>query len=87
MRMWNLDGYSNLLEKLIAEYKTGTDLSTPKSGEARLARAWEIALTHAADALRARLEPELDARFQAAEWEEPIKTVLENLYPGVVLHG
>ena len=82
MRMWNLDGYGDVLEKLIAEYKTGTDLSTAKSGEARLARAWEIALTHAADALRERFEPELDARFQAAEWEEPIKTVLENLYPG-----
>jgi len=82
MRMWNLDGYGEVMEKLVAEYKAGTDLSAAKSGEARLARAWEAALSHASDALRERLEPELDARFQAAEWEEPIKMVLANLYPG-----
>jgi hypothetical protein len=82
MRMWNLDGYGDVLEKLMAAYQTGIDLSAAKSGEARLTRAWEIAVTHAADTLRSRLEPELDARFQAAEWEEPIKKVLENLYPG-----
>jgi hypothetical protein len=82
MRMWNLDWYGEVLEQLIAAYQTGTDLATAKSGEARLARAWETALSHASDALRERLAPELDARFQAAEWEEPIKMVLTNLYPG-----
>lgn len=82
MRMWNLDGYGDALEKLLEEYKAGTDLFTPHSGEARLARAWEIALTHAVKTLQERLEPELDERFQAAEWEEPIKLVLKNLYPG-----
>jgi hypothetical protein len=82
MRMWNLDGYGEVIEQLIAEYQTGTDLSTAKSGEARLAKAWETALSHASETLRERLAPELDARFQAAEWEEPIKKVLANLYPG-----
>ncbi len=82
MRMWNLNGYAELLEQLITDYKSGADFSTPKSGDARLKRAWEIALSHAADVLRGKLELELNARFQAAEWEEPIKTVLENLYPG-----
>jgi hypothetical protein len=46
-----------------------------------LAKAWETALSHAVDALRERLGPELDSRFQAAEWEEPIKMVLQRLYP------
>jgi len=82
MRMWNLDGYDEAIEQLLAEYRTGTDLSIATSGEARLDRAWETALSHASDALRERLAPELDARFQAAEWEEPIKMVLANLYPG-----
>jgi hypothetical protein len=82
MRMWNLDGYGEAIEQLIVAHQTGMDLLTAKSGEARLARAWETALSQASDALRERLAPELDARFQAAEWEEPIKMVLTNLYPG-----
>lgn len=82
MRMWNLDGYGDVLMKLIADYSAGVDCSTAKSGEARLATACEKALTQAADVLRERLGEELDTRFQAAEWEEPIKKVLENLYPG-----
>lgn len=81
-RMWNIDRLGDVLEKLIAEYKTGIDLSTAKSGEARLATAWDAARTHAVGELKLRLKQELDARFQAAEWEEPIKTVLKNLYPG-----
>jgi hypothetical protein len=82
MRMWNIDRLGNALEKLIEEYKTGIDLSTAKSGEARLATAWDVARTHAVDELQKHLKAALDARFQAAEWEEPIKMVLKNLYPG-----
>jgi len=82
MRMWNLDGYGDVLERLIKEYNAGVDFFTAKSGDARLESAWEIAKAHAADVLRTRLESEMDARFQAAEWEEPIKKVLGNLYPG-----
>lgn len=81
MRMWNLDGYAELLDRMITEYKHGVDFFIPRSGDARLKRAWEIALSHASDVLRCKLEVELSSRFQAAEWEEPIKTVLENLYP------
>ena len=81
MRMWNIDYCGEALEKLLERYKAGTDITTPKSGEARLAKAWETALSHAVSALRERLGPELDSRFQAAEWEEPIKMVLQRLYP------
>lgn len=82
MRMWNIDRLGDVIEKLIAEHKTGTDLSTAKSGEARLATAWDVARIHAVDELQKHLKTALDARFQAAEWEEPIKMVLKNLYPG-----
>jgi Restriction endonuclease len=81
MRMWNVDYCGESLEMLLESYKAGTDVTTPKSGEARLAKAWETALSHAVSALRERLGPELDSRFQAAEWEEPIKMVLQRLYP------
>jgi hypothetical protein len=81
MRMWNVDYCGEALERLLEKYRAGTDVTTPKSGEARLAKAWETALSHAVSALRERLGPELDSRFQAAEWEEPIKMVLQRLYP------
>lgn len=82
MRMWCLDGYRDVIEQVLSVYQKGADLSTAQSGEARLASAWSTALSHAYDALQKRIAPELDARFQAAEWEEPIKIVLGNLYPG-----
>ena len=81
MRMWNVDYCGESLERLLEEHRAGTDLTAAKTGEARLAKAWETALSHAVDALGQRLGPELDARFQAAEWEEPIKMVLQRLYP------
>jgi hypothetical protein len=81
MRMWNVDHCGESLERLLEKYTAGTDVTTPKSGEARLAKAWETALSHAVGALRERLGPELDSRFQAAEWEEPIKRALQHLYP------
>jgi len=82
MRMWNVDGYRDAIETLIKGYKTGGDFSAAASGTARLQTAWEIALSHAAQLLQERLGSELNARFQAAEWEEPIVLILKNLYPG-----
>lgn len=81
MRMWNIDYCGESLETLLESYKAGRDFSTAKSGAARLAKAWETALSHAVSALRDRLGPALDSGFQAAEWEEPIKMVLQRLYP------
>ena len=82
MRMWNVDGYRDAIEQLITRYNAGGEFSTATSGTARMQTAWEIALSHAARLLQERLGSELDARFQAAEWEEPITVVLKILYPG-----
>jgi hypothetical protein len=80
-RMWNLDFYKDDIEQLVKQYIAGGDYAAAKSGNARLQTAWVKALSRAADVLQERLGLELDKGFQAAEWEEPIKRVLENLYP------
>jgi hypothetical protein len=82
MRMWNLDAYAEHIEKLIAYYNEGKDLHTSSSGEARLSIAWEHAFEKATETLQEVLTTQLCGNFQAAEWEEPIKTVLSQLYPG-----
>lgn len=82
MRMWSLDAYGDNLEQLVERSRRGADLSGSTSGQARLEKAWKLGRAHAVSSLRERLDSELDARFQAAEWEEPIKTALEHLYPG-----
>ncbi|WP_417913261.1 restriction endonuclease [Candidatus Electronema sp. TJ] len=83
MRMWNLDTYKEHIEKLISCYDKGKDLGTASSGEAKLSIAWENALLKATKSLQDELASQLDQHFQASEWEEPIKTVLSQLYPGV----
>jgi len=87
MRMWNVDAYRDAIELLITQYNTGGEFSTATSGTTRLQSAWEIALSHAAKLLQERLGSELDIRFQAAEWEEPITLVLKNLTPGLLFDG
>jgi hypothetical protein len=42
-------------------------------------------LSHALELLRKQLGLELDARFKAAEWEVPVKTALEALYPAATV--
>jgi hypothetical protein len=79
--MWCLDAYGESLEQLLVDYNVGVQLSAATSGEARLSSAWSMAREQAAEALRERLGKELDKRFQAAEWEEPIRIALEGLYP------
>jgi hypothetical protein len=82
MRMWCLDPYGRAIERLVEQALHGADLSTATSGQDRLGAAWKLAWTHAEEVLRDRLGAELDTRFQAAEWEEPIKAAMEGLYPG-----
>lgn len=82
MRMWNLDAYKEDIDKLLEYINAGVVLTTASSGEERLERAWDAALAHAAEVLQAKLSTELNTRFQAAEWEEPVKLVIGNLYPG-----
>jgi hypothetical protein len=81
MRMWNLGRYSEAIERLITATEEGADTTTPTTGEGRLATAWESALSVASETLNQQLGGQLDANFQAAEWEEPIKLVLQSLYP------
>jgi hypothetical protein len=86
MRMWNLNPYGDQVERLVAQFKEGNaDCFTARSGVERLNAAWELARDHAVDQFRERLGPALDARFQAAEWEEPIKLVLGRLYRGAAI--
>ena len=81
-RMWNLDAYAEAIEKLLNKAEIGEDLTSAITGKARLQTVWEVAKSHAAKVLHERLGSELDSHFQAAEWEEPIVTVLTHLYPG-----
>jgi hypothetical protein len=80
-RMWNLDQYNEDIDKLLEHIKAGGGLTTASKGVERLGKAWEAALAHAADVLQDKLGKELNTRFQAAEWEEPIKIIIANLYP------
>jgi len=82
MRMWNLDYYKEAIDKLVKSAGAGMVLTSASSGEARLERAWDTALVQASEVLQERLGKELNSKFQAAEWEEPIKVVMGNLYPG-----
>ncbi len=82
MRMWNLDPYSQSIERLLTCFNQGEDLLVPSTGEARLNIAWDNAFSKAIETLQKKLTEQLNANFQAAEWEEPIKTVLSQLYPG-----
>jgi hypothetical protein len=81
MRMWNLDSYADPIERIIAAHSTGHDVLTATTGEGRLASAWESALAAASKELTDKLGAQLDSKFQAAEWEEPIKLVFQSLYP------
>ena len=82
-RLWSVDSYKDYIHSLIDFIAKGRDLTTTISGPARLNSAWEIALANAKELLHEKLSSELDARFRAAEWEEPIVIALNNLYPGL----
>jgi hypothetical protein len=81
-RMWNVDRYAQALIAVVAAQAAGKDLSIRQSGTARIEKAWEIAFLEATNHLRTGLEKELQSRFKAAEWEEPVKAAIANLFPG-----
>ena len=64
MQRHPIDSYGEAIERLLKEYGDGVDLHTATSGEARLGRRWETALSRPADMLRDRLGTESDARLQ-----------------------
>jgi len=80
-RMWNLDKYTEDIDKLLESISSGVALTISSSGEARLEKAWDAALSQANSVLQETLSKELNMRFQAAEWEEPITLILRKLYP------
>lgn len=82
MRLWNLDYYGQHIEHLISLTVQNKNLVESHSGSERLETAWDLALSKAEETLKNRLMEELDSKFNAAEWEEPILTVLRNFYPG-----
>ena len=87
MRMWNLDRYRNELEDILEKYEKGIDFSTPTTGQSRLETAWENSLNKANQMLQGELGLELDKRFRAAEWEEPIINALKKLYQNADVNG
>jgi hypothetical protein len=64
MQRHPIDSYGEAIERLLKECADGADLHIATSGEARLARTWETALSRVADMLRDRLGTESDARLQ-----------------------
>ena len=80
-RMWNIDYYMESIQKLLLSLEEGEDVVTAVSSEERLENVWQVSLQHAKQILHDRLADELNKSFQVAEWEEPIVSVLRNLYP------
>jgi len=83
IRMWSLNGYESHIEKLLSVHSKGEELTIATTGSERLNSAWEKAIQNAKESLYNQLTKELDSKFQAAEWEEPILNVLKNLYQGL----
>ena len=82
MRMWNIGGCGQHIHTLRNLIAVGRDLSKPASSSARLKTAWENTIAKSREYLHEKLSEELNSKFQAAEWEKPIRQVLENFYPG-----
>lgn len=80
-RMWSLDKYAEEIEELVEKANQGVDLSQAQGGKERLGSALEKARAKVVPKFKEELENELKARFQAAEWEEPIVQALKRLYP------
>jgi Restriction endonuclease len=81
MRMWNLDRYGKWIFELVARAEKGEDLSSPSSGLERLQAAIDKSREEAKEAMKSGLMTELRAKFQAAEWEQPIVEAMKKLYP------
>ena len=80
-RMWSLDKYAEEIEELVEKANQGVDLSQAQGGKERLGSALKEARAKVVPKFKEELENELKARFQAAEWEEPIVQALKRLYP------
>lgn len=77
-RLWNADRYRNEIAALLDALRAGEDLSIPSS-EADHLRDLLASLRH-------RLWDELEKRFHGADFEGPVRRLLEKVYGGEVEH-
>ena len=81
LRLWSLNGYAELIDELIEHLKSNTTLSSAVDASTKLENAWDAAFNTAQSTLINSLGKELDSKFKAAEWEEPLVKVFQSLYP------
>ena len=71
-RMWNVDHLAEQVRRLVKAVERGNDVSQPEPVTEKLASIHELAAT--------AIKNELRDRFQAAEFEKPIKMLLDRIY-------
>jgi len=81
LRIWSLDGYSEAIDAIIGQLRLNKSLSSAVDASTKLDVAWDSALKSAQITLVESLGKELDSKFKAAEWEEPLVKIFEKLYP------
>jgi len=81
LRIWSLNGYSEEIDKIIEQLRLNRSLSSAVDASTKLDIAWDSALKSAQITLIESLGKELDSKFKAAEWEEPLVKVFEKIYP------
>ena len=70
--MWNVDHLAEQVRRLIDAIERGNDVSQPETETERLASIYRLAATAIEDGLR--------ERFEGAEFEKPVKMLLDRIY-------
>ena len=72
LRMWNVDHLAEQVRRLVEAVERGDDVSQPEPVTEKLASIHELAAT--------AIEKGLREKFQAAEFEKPVKMLLDRIY-------
>ena len=72
LRMWNVDRLAEQVRRLVEAVKRGDDVSQPETVTEKLASIHELAATSIEEGLR--------DRFEGAEFEKPVKMLLDRIY-------
>ena len=72
LRMWNVDRLAEQVRRLVEAVKRGDDVSQPEPVTEKLASIHELAATAIEEGLR--------DRFEGAEFEKPVKMLLDRIY-------
>ena len=72
LRMWNVNHLAEQVHRLIDAIERGDDVSQPETVTEKLASIHKLAATAIEDGLR--------RRFQGAEFEKPVKMLLDRIY-------